>query len=239
MPRFCTFGTLLWQSQGISATWSGGLWAIGVAAEVLLFSVSGLVVEEFGAARLIAIGAAVSIVRWVALAFEPSVAVLVPLQVLHGVTYGASHIGAIHFIHDAIPREKSGSAQALYATVASGVAMGCATLIAGWIYADAGSLSYLAMAAIAAVSLMAGVAAREDLERRTAYRAAGQLTRDHHPQSARSGGNATRCRCATAGSRSRASSSGPSRSIQSASATRAAWQAQRRGMLRPSNRSSP
>ena len=154
---FLTFGTLLWQKQGISATWSGGLWAIGVAAEVLLFSVSGLVVEKFGAARLIAIGAAVSIVRWVALAFEPSVAVLVPLQVLHGVTYGASHIGAIHFIHDAIPREKSGSAQALYATVASGVAMGCATLIAGWFYADAGSLSYLAMAAIAAVSLTAAL----------------------------------------------------------------------------------
>ena len=54
------------------------------------------------------------------------VAVLVPLQVLHGITYGASHIGAIHFIHDAIPRDKSGSAQALYATVACGIAMGCA-----------------------------------------------------------------------------------------------------------------
>lgn len=154
---FLTFATLLWQKQGISATWGGGLWAIGVAAEVLLFSISGRVVEKFGAVRLIAIGAAVSIVRWVALAMEPSVAVLVPLQVLHGVTYGASHIGAIHFIHDAIPRDKSGSAQALYATVASGIAMGCATLIAGWVYADAGSLCYLAMAAIAAVSLMAAL----------------------------------------------------------------------------------
>ena len=154
---FLTFGTLLWQKQGISATWSGGLWAIGVAAEVLLFSVSGQVTQKFGAARLIAIGAAVSVVRWVALALEPSVAVLVPLQVLHGVTYGASHIGAIHFIRDAVPRDKAGSAQALYATVASGVAMGCATLIAGWAYADAGSLSYLAMAAIAAVSLLAAL----------------------------------------------------------------------------------
>ena len=105
---------------------------------MLLFSVSGRVVEKFGAVsadcdwrgRLDrALGG--DGVR------TASVAVLVPLQLLHGVTYGASHIGAIHFIHDAIPREKSGSAQALYATVASGVAMGCATLIAGWIYADA------------------------------------------------------------------------------------------------------
>jgi PPP family 3-phenylpropionic acid transporter len=154
---FLTFGTLLWQSQGISATWSGGLWAIGVMAEVMLFSVSGRLVERFGAVRLIAIGASVSIVRWLALALEPSVAMLVPLQILHGITYGASHIGAIHFIRDAVPRETSASAQALYATVASGVAMGCATLIAGWFYASSGALSYVAMAGIAAISLAAAL----------------------------------------------------------------------------------
>jgi PPP family 3-phenylpropionic acid transporter len=154
---FLTFGTLLWQKQGLSPTWSGTLWAIGVAAEVLLFAVSGRLVERIGAVRLIALGAAVSIVRWIALALEPPIALLVPLQAFHGITYGASHIGAIHFIHHAVPREQSGSAQALYATVASGIAMGCATLVAGWAYAEAGSLSYLAMAVLAAVSLVAAV----------------------------------------------------------------------------------
>ena len=121
---FFTFGTLLWQKQGLSAAWCGTLWAIGVFAEVLLFSFSGRIATKFGAARLIAIGAIASIVRWLALAIEPSLAVLIPLQLLHGVTYGASHIGAMHFIHDAIPHDKSASAQALYATVSSGVAMG-------------------------------------------------------------------------------------------------------------------
>jgi PPP family 3-phenylpropionic acid transporter len=154
---FLTFGTLLWQKQGFSPAWSGTLWAIGVAAEVLLFAVSGRLVERIGAARLIALGAAVSVVRWIALALEPPIALLVPLQIFHGVTYGASHIGAIHFIHDAVPRGQSGSAQALYATVASGIAMGCATLVAGWAYAEAGSLSYLAMAVLAALSLVAAV----------------------------------------------------------------------------------
>jgi PPP family 3-phenylpropionic acid transporter len=154
---FFTFGTLLWQKQGLSAAWCGALWAIGVFAEVLLFSFSGRVVDRFGAARLIAIGAAASIVRWLVLATEPSLAALVPLQLLHGVTYGATHIGAMHFIHDAIPRDKSGSAQALYATVSAGVAMGFTTLIAGYIYASSGALSYIAMAAIAAVSLIAAL----------------------------------------------------------------------------------
>jgi PPP family 3-phenylpropionic acid transporter len=63
----------------------------------------------------------------------------------------------MHFIHDAIPRDRAASAQALYATVSSGVAMGIATLIAGYVYAWAGALSYLAMVAIAVVSLAAAV----------------------------------------------------------------------------------
>jgi PPP family 3-phenylpropionic acid transporter len=154
---FFTFGTLLWQKQGLSAAWCGTLWAIGVFAEVLLFSFSGRVAAKFGAVRLIAIGAVASIARWLVLAAEPSLAVLVPLQLLHGVTYGASHIGAMHFIHDAVPHDKSASAQALYATVSAGVAMGVATLIAGYIYSWGGALSYVAMAGIAAVSLAAAL----------------------------------------------------------------------------------
>ncbi len=152
---FFTFGILLWEKQGLSAAWSGTLWAIGVFAEVMLFSVSGRAVQRIGAARLIALGSAASVVRWSAMAFAPPLYVLVPLQLLHGATYGASHIGAIHFIHQTVARDKQGTAQALYATMASGVAMACSTLIAGWIYGSAGSLSYLAMVAISIVSLAA------------------------------------------------------------------------------------
>ena len=154
---FFTFGTIIWQKQGLSAAWCGTLWAIGVFAEVLLFTFSGRVAAKFGAARLIAVAGLASIVRWLTLASDPSLAVLVPLQLLHGVTYGASHIGAMHFIHDAVPRDRAASAQALYATVSSGVAMGLATLIAGYLYTEAGPLSYVAMAAIAVVSLGAAV----------------------------------------------------------------------------------
>ncbi len=154
---FYAFGILIWEAQGLSATWCGSLWAIGVFAEVLLFSISGKLIQRVGAARLIALGAAASVVRWLAMAFDPPLAVLLPLQILHGLTYGATHIGAIHYIHDTVSREQQGTAQALYATISSGLAMGCSTLIAGWLYASGGSLSYLAMAAISVIALGAGV----------------------------------------------------------------------------------
>jgi PPP family 3-phenylpropionic acid transporter len=154
---FFTFGTLIWQKQGLSAAWCGTLWAIGVFAEVLLFTFSGRVAAKLGAAQMIAMSAAASIVRWLTLAADPSLAVLVPLQLLHGLTYGACHIGAMHFIHDAVPRDRAASAQALYATVSSGIAMGIATVIAGYLYTDAGPLSYVAMAMIAGVSFAAAL----------------------------------------------------------------------------------
>lgn len=150
---FLTFGTLIWQKQGLSGGWIGALWAIGVFAEVAVFAASGWLVKTFGAVAMLGAGAGLSVLRWTVMAFDPGLGVLIPLQILHGVTYGASHIGAIHFISQAVPRHATGSAQALYATVAAGLAMGIATLAAGWLYARHGGQSYMAMTGIAAVAL--------------------------------------------------------------------------------------
>lgn len=154
---FFTFGILIWEKQGLSAAWCGTLWAVGVFAEVMLFSLSGRAVGRIGSLRLIALAAVASIVRWAGMAFEPPLAILILLQLLHGATYGACHIGAIHFIHESVARDKQGTAQSLYATMAAGVALGAATLIAGWIYVAAGSLSYLGMVGISTVALGAAL----------------------------------------------------------------------------------
>src|SRR5262249_59934570 len=79
------------------------------------------------------------------------------LQALHGVTFGASHVGAIHFMARTVPEGQASSAQALYAAVSSGVLLGAATLLVGPLYADYGARAYLAMAGLAAVGLFAAV----------------------------------------------------------------------------------
>lgn len=155
-----TFGTLIWQHQGLSPAWSGSLWAIGVLAEVGLFAVSGPLIARFGAVNLLILAAFVSVLRWAAMAINPPLSLLVPLQLLHAMTYGGSHVAAIHFMHQAVPRSGSGSAQALYATVASGIAMGISTLIAGRLYASYGGGSYAGMAAISLLSLIAALRLR-------------------------------------------------------------------------------
>lgn len=148
-----SYGTLIWQQQGLSTGLGGALWAIAVLAEVALFAFSGKLLARIGAANMLIAAAAVSLVRWVLMAFDPPLALLVPLQVLHAMTYGGSHIGAIYFIAQAVPPGIQGSAQALYATIASGIAMGAATLLAGTLLAGHGSAA--AYAAMGAVSLAA------------------------------------------------------------------------------------
>ncbi len=154
---FYTFGTVHWKAQGISAGWAGVLWAVGVSVEIGLFAFSGTVVRACGAAMLIAAGALAGVVRWSAMAADPPLAVLMMLQALHGLTYGATHIGAVHYITASVPPPLAGTAQALYASVTAGIAMGLATLLAGQLYEASGGLAYLAMAGLSLVGLLAGL----------------------------------------------------------------------------------
>ena len=154
---FYTFGTLHWQAQGLSAEWAGRLWAISIVVEVALFAYSRAVVERIGAVQLIALGGAAGVVRWFVMGLDPGLLLLVPLQVLHVFTFGAAHLGAVHFIARTVPEGQAGTGQALYAAVTGGLGMGMAVMLAGSLYADFGGRAYWAMAALAGVSLVASL----------------------------------------------------------------------------------
>ena len=117
------------------------LWAIGVAAEILLFAFSNALLRRLGPPALLMIGAAAGVVRWAVMAVDPPLAVC-------------------RCSSRALPERASGTAQALYATVAAGLALGLATIAAGPLYATLGGHSYLAMAGLAAVGLVAAVGVR-------------------------------------------------------------------------------
>jgi PPP family 3-phenylpropionic acid transporter len=154
---FYTFGALHWQAQGLSAAWVGTLWAIGVSAEVVLFALSAPVVRRFGPAQLIVAGAGASVVRWGVMAFDPPLGILIPLQLLHALTYGAAHLGAILFITRAVPHKGMGSAQAFYATIAAGLALGIVGLISGALFAQIGGAVFLVPTFVAIIGCTAGV----------------------------------------------------------------------------------
>ncbi len=151
------FGTLHWTSAGIAPSVIGALWGIGVIAEIILFAYGARVSRWFGPVRLITIGGAAAVIRWTVTAYDPPLALLFLVQTLHGLTFGAAHLGAMQFMDRAIPHRLAATAQGLYASVTAGIVMGLASLAAGPLYRIFSGEAYLAMAALGAVSFIASL----------------------------------------------------------------------------------
>lgn len=148
------FSTLHWQSLHISAATIGTLWAIGVIAEVTLFAWSKPVIEFLGPTRLLILAASGAILRWVLTAFDPPAAVLFFAQTLHAASFGAAHLGAIHFIAKAVPEPFSATGQGLYAAMAMGLIMGIMTRLSGTLYENFDAFAYLFMAGLSGLALI-------------------------------------------------------------------------------------
>ena len=126
----------------------GALWGVGVAAEVVLFAVSGRLPPSLRPTALLIIGGIGALVRWTAMAFDPPVALLPLLQLLHAGSFAATHLGMMGFMARAVPRELAATAQGFVATW-SGHRQRLGDLVSGYVYAASGSRAYLVMAAMA------------------------------------------------------------------------------------------
>ena len=151
------FGTLNWKAQGYSADVIGLLWGLGVLAEIVLFSFSNRVVGRLGPVRLLVIGSASGLVRWTILALSPPLAALAPLQLLHAGTFGAAHLGAMHFIARAVPPHLVGTAQSIYSAVTVGIFMAVAQFASGHLFAAFGASGYLLMSVCSGAALLAAL----------------------------------------------------------------------------------
>jgi PPP family 3-phenylpropionic acid transporter len=157
---YYTFGTIHWQSVGHSEGVIGFLWALGVIAEVILFIWGDKLVRRVGAARLIALGGLAGLIRWAGTGMTDALPALMVLQILHAFTFGATHLGAVHFIARRMAPEVSATAQSLYAAVVMGLALGFAAWMSGRLYAGWGAEAYHVMAAMAGVGAVIAIALR-------------------------------------------------------------------------------
>jgi PPP family 3-phenylpropionic acid transporter len=151
---YYAFSTLEWRAAGFDGTLIGVLWGLGVLAEILLFAFSARLPPSLRPTTLLAAGAIGAFIRWGAMAFDPPVAALPALQILHGASFGAAHLGAMGFLARGVPRELAATAQGFVATW-SGIVMATAIGVSGVVYAASGAGAYLVMAAMAAVGLLA------------------------------------------------------------------------------------
>jgi MFS transporter, PPP family, 3-phenylpropionic acid transporter len=155
---FYGFSTLQWRAAGLSATAIAGLWALGVAAEIVLFALQGRLPVYLTPGMLIVIGGLGASLRWSVMAFDPPALLLPFVQLLHALSFGATHLGALGFVARHAPHGQGATAQG-YLALAIGSTTAAMTGLSGVLYAAYGAGAYAAMVLAAVAGSVAGYVA--------------------------------------------------------------------------------
>lgn len=156
------FGTTHWRGAGIDPSVIGWLWAVGVLAEVVLFSYGKAAAKRLSAPGLLAAAGLGGLIRWPLLTLTAAPAILFAGQLLHALTFAALHLGAMQFIRNRVRPQAASSATALY-SASSGVALGIGYPAAGWLYDAYGGGAFAVMAIASGLGIVGAAA----LHRRT------------------------------------------------------------------------
>ncbi|MDB5588677.1 MAG: putative 3-phenylpropionic acid transporter [Devosia sp.] len=147
------FAALLWKQQGISEDIIGPLIALGAFSEAAMMFAWRFFGGRVSARTVLLISAGVTVLRWVAMAFSPPVWLLIPLQMLHGVTFALGYLGGVHFIANWTSEDIAAETQSYF--VVAQQAMSVIALVGfGWIVGALGPHGYFVAAAFAAVGAL-------------------------------------------------------------------------------------
>lgn len=155
---YYTFYTIYLEDYGYSRGLIGQLWALGVAAEIVLFLIMHRLLPRVGSRNLLLIALALTSVRWWMIAeFPEQLSLLVLAQLLHAASFGVVHAVAIHLIHRFFTGRHQGRGQALYSSLSFGAGGAVGSLYSGVLWQGAGA--YWAYLSAAGIALLAFVVA--------------------------------------------------------------------------------
>jgi PPP family 3-phenylpropionic acid transporter len=147
------FGAIQWSAQGISNGNIGLLYSVAAGSEILVFAFAQTLLGKRSELVLLVVGAAVTIVRWLGMATDPSLKYLVALALLQGPAATALIVGNILYIARRFPTHLVATANGVNAVLV-GVCAAAVTFVAGYLWEALQARAYLPMAAIATVALV-------------------------------------------------------------------------------------
>jgi MFS transporter, PPP family, 3-phenylpropionic acid transporter len=150
-----TSSSLHWTSLGFNSFDIGLFWMAAVLSEVAIFAWSGRFVDAVGPSRLLMMGLAGGVLRWVIMATFQSYGLMVAAQVLHACSFAMAHLGTMHFIRRMAPMAIRNRAQGLYSALSGGVLMSSTAWASGQLYASVGGQAYYAMALVSLTACLA------------------------------------------------------------------------------------
>ncbi len=149
------FGTLHWRSIGLDEATIGVLWALAVVAEIAMFWWFGRRAwSSWSAAVLyLALAGLAAIIRFAAMPLATSLPLIVGLQLLHALSFGAQLMGIMAIVARLAPEGRRALMQGRL-SAANACLMGAATLVSGFAYERFGAQAFLGMIPMALAGLV-------------------------------------------------------------------------------------
>ena len=129
---FYVFYSIHLSGHGYSKTEVGALWSLGVLAEIVVFILMARLSRRFSLRVILLVSFAAAVWRFLMMGWGvESVAVMILVQLLHGLTFGAYHAASIAAVNLWFPGRAQGRGQALYSSLSFGAGGLLGALIAG------------------------------------------------------------------------------------------------------------
>lgn len=151
----------------------GLLWALGPLSEFPVIFFSGWLMARLGVRNLFALGVLGAAVRLAGFAVAPAIWVVVPLQLLHSLTFGAYHTASVEYVRRLVPPDMKQTAMSVFVAGSLGTGTVAGSAVGGWLIRYHGG--YRTMYGLyAGVALVATVLAMWALREPSTEEAPGQ-----------------------------------------------------------------
>lgn len=149
------FGAVYWQDVGISETYIGYFWSIGVVGEIFFMAYGQRFFGKLCIVHMFLIAAVGSVIRWLTLGLTVDVTMIMASQLLHGVTFGIAHLAAMRYMSEVVPNDEAVATQSIYAAIPFSLGIAMLTFVSGIFYPTLkGDIFILMAAAILPVFLL-------------------------------------------------------------------------------------
>lgn len=154
---YYSFFVLYLLDYGYTESFSGIQVALGVCAEVVVFTVTATLLRRIGAKRLLFVSMLFSVLRWWLMPLVVENATLLSLsQLLHAASFGSAHAAAMAMLHYWFKGNSQGRGQAVYASISFGVGGVLGALFSGYAWQQ-GSGAALTWIIAGLIALLASV----------------------------------------------------------------------------------
>ncbi len=154
-PYYVFFSVYL-EDLGYSPATIGFLWALAVAAEIIVFLYTPGLLRRFGLTGLFRLAVGICVLRWLLTAEFASIpVVLFVTQLTHMAAFGLYHVVAVSLIHRFFTGPLQVRGQGLYSSLSFGAGGVVGSIISGYAWQQLGAtLTYYLAAAVAAAAFL-------------------------------------------------------------------------------------